>query len=74
MTFENISLGFANAYHDQIFANGHTLTLKNVSRASGCRLVDLAAGTIYDTTGNLLVGNAGSESKIIVENSNITIK
>ena len=71
VTFENISLGFANAYHDQIFANGHTLTLKNVSRASGCRLVDLAAGTIYDTTGNLLVGNAGSESKIIVENSYI---
>lgn len=67
VTFENISLGFANAYHDQIFANGHTLILKNVSRESGCRLVDLAAGTICDTEGKPLVGYEGTESKIIVE-------
>ena len=44
VTFHNIELDFANFYHDQIFANGYTLTLNNVTRNSGYRLIDLVAG------------------------------
>jgi len=46
VTFENIELGFANKYHSAIFANGHNLTLKNVGRTSGTRLVHIFAGGI----------------------------
>ena len=73
VTFENITLGFANGYHDQIFVNGHTLTMQNVSRETGSRLVDLVGGTVCDSTGNPLVEEQGNNSKIIVKGSSTCI-
>lgn len=46
VTFENVTLGFANKYHSGIFANGHALTLKNVARSGGSRLVHVFAGGV----------------------------
>lgn len=48
VTFENIRLEFANKYHDAIFANGHELTLINVSKTDSTREIDLFAGGLYD--------------------------
>lgn len=48
VTFKNITLGFANKYHDAIFANGHTLTLINVTQPGGTRDIDLFAGALCD--------------------------
>ena len=46
--FENIKIGFANKYHDSIFANGYTLDLINVTRDSGTRKIDLFAGGLHE--------------------------
>lgn len=70
VTFKNIELGFANKIHDSIFANGHTLTLENVTRSSGHRLVDLFGGTLYNTDGTTLAdatAKAGTNGKIIIK-------
>ncbi len=49
VTFKNIDLNVINGYHDQIFANGYRLTLSNVTRANGSRLIDLVAGSLYSS-------------------------
>lgn len=63
VTFKNIELNVINGYHDQIFANGHHLTLSNVTRTNGSRLVDLVAGSLYSARQqpavNVLPGNHG---------------
>lgn len=66
VTFRNIGLGFANKYHDSIFANGHTLVLDNVSRNSGTRLVDLFAGGLYQTDGSQLGVGSAADGRIIL--------
>lgn len=69
VTFKNIDLGFANKIHDSIFANGHTLTLENVTRSSGHRLVDLFGGTLYNLgeTTPAATATAGTDGKIIIK-------
>lgn len=47
VTFENINLTFQNSVYTQIFANGHHLTLKNVSRVSSGKEIDLVASAIF---------------------------
>lgn len=69
VTFRNIGLGFANKYHDSIFANGHTLVLDNVSRNSGTRLVDLFAGGLYGTDGSVLGTSSAGDGTIILRGS-----
>lgn len=54
VTFENVTLGFVNKYHSGIFANGHSLTLKNTARESGCRLVHVFAGGLKHPRGSWL--------------------
>jgi hypothetical protein len=44
VTFDNVVLAFSNAYRPVICANGYTLTLNNVGRTSGTRLIHLAGG------------------------------
>lgn len=66
VTFRNIELGFANKYHDHIFANGYKLTLINVTRTSGCRLVDLFAGGLY-IAGVPIGTEQGKNGQVIVE-------
>lgn len=68
VTFENIELNVANPIHSQIFANGHHLTLKNVTYASGTRLVDLVAGSLYSSQGQSAAGaTPGTHGQITIE-------
>ena len=69
VTFENINLTFQNPVYTQIFANGHHLTLKNVSRVSSGKEIDLVAGSLY-ISGTSAVGAApGTHGQITVEDS-----
>lgn len=69
VTFENINLTFQSPVYTQIFANGHHLTLKNVSRMSSGREIDLVAGSLY-ISGTSAVGAApGTHGQITVEDS-----
>lgn len=67
VSFTNIELSVANPYHAQIFANGHSLSMNNVSCASSARLVDLVAGSLYDSYGNLLGTEPGDFGQILIQ-------
>lgn len=69
VTFQDVALSFENRVHDAIFANGHTLTLKNVLRANGSREVDLFGGQLYDLNTHKAHADSqkGSNSEIIIE-------
>lgn len=64
VTFDNVVLSFGSRYHDGIFANGHTLTLNNVSCESGARKVDVFGGGLYINGMN--VTPSGNEAQIIM--------
>lgn len=69
--FKNIQLNFANSYHDHIYANGYHLTLDNVTRNQGCRIIDLVAGGLFDvTTGDMVSENPGDAAKITIKGKN----
>ena len=53
--FENITLDFANKYHDSIFANGYTLDLINVTRNESAEKIDLFAGGLYKLDGTQIL-------------------
>ena len=65
VTFTNVRLGFANRLHDAIFANGHKLTLVNVSCESGSRYVDIFGGTLY-MDGQQSGANPGNHAQITI--------
>ena len=68
VTLENVDLNFENKVHDAIFANGHTLTLKNVLRANGSREVDLFGGQLYEKSGQPYAADKkGSKSEILIQ-------
>ena len=68
VTLENVNLNFENKVHDAIFANGHTLTLKNVLRANGSREVDLFGGQLYEKSGQPYAADKkGSKSEILIQ-------
>ncbi|MBS5151432.1 MAG: Ig-like domain-containing protein, partial [Butyricicoccus pullicaecorum] len=69
VTFEDVNLNFENRVHDAIFANGHTLTLKNVLRGNGSREVDLFGGQLYDKQSNqpYAADKKGSKGKIHIQ-------
>ena len=69
VTLENVNLNLENKVHDAIFANGHTLTLKNVLRANGSREVDLFGGQLYDTQTKqpYAADKKGSKSEILIQ-------
>ena len=66
VTFEDVVLSFGNRYHDAIFANGYTLTLKNVICEEGARRVDIFGGGLY--MNGRTVAPSGSNGKIIMNN------
>lgn len=66
VTFEDVVLSFGNRYHDAIFANGHTLTLKNVICEEGTRRVDIFCGGLY--MNGRAVAPSGNSGKIIINN------
>ncbi len=63
VTFENVSLTFANRVRNVIMVNGHTLTLNNVSKGSTGRQIHLIGGSL---TGYKSSTNIGSHSKILI--------
>ena len=69
VTFEDVNLNFENRVHDAIFANGHTLTLKNVLRGNGSREIDLFGGQLYDGKSGqpYAADKKGSQSKIHIQ-------
>ncbi len=67
VTFNNIELDFAYSYHDQVFANGHNLTMINVSRSSSHRIIDLVAGGLYDTNGYRIGPEPAKKGTILIQ-------
>lgn len=63
VVFENIELNFTNLC-DQIFANGHSLTLKNITRGSGAKLVDIVAGDFCSASSQAA---AGTNARITIQ-------
>lgn len=60
VTFENIEMNVTNKQYAQIFANGHSLTLKNVTRVPGTRLLHIVAGGLaLNESGLPDVGQSG---------------
>lgn len=66
VTFENVTLSFENGRRNAIMANGHTLTLNNVTRNSGARQIHLLCGGL---TGPSAVPDVtpGSHGKIVIQ-------
>lgn len=67
VTFHNIKLAVAQPYHAQVFANGHRLSLINVTREAGHRLLDVAAGSLYNTDGVRLGPGPGDLGEVIIQ-------
>lgn len=67
VTFSNIEFVFTNPYHAQIFANGHSLSLYNVTRRENTRLVDVVAGGLYNLDGVQQGLVSGSNAQILIQ-------
>ena len=67
VTFRNIKLAAADPYHAQIFANGYRLSLIDVSREAGHRLLDVAAGSLYNTAGVRLGPEPGDFGEVLIQ-------
>ena len=67
VTFQNLELDFANPYHDQVFANGYSLSLINVSRNEGHRLIDIAAGGLYGADGVQVGPASGKNGRVLIQ-------
>ena len=66
VTFENIQLEFINTWHSAIFANGYHLTLNNVTKNVGSRLIHLFAGGLYAAGGRIVVPPSGGDGRITI--------
>lgn len=72
VTFDNMSIYFANPVRNAIIANGYTLTLNNISNGGSSYNIDIFGGGITDYNG----GNpseiplSGTETNIIIKGSN----
>lgn len=64
VTFNNIVLSFQNRIRNAIMANGHTLTLNNVTKNSGTRDIHLLCGGL---TGYNVSATPGTHGKIIIQ-------
>lgn len=70
VTFENVKIGLANREKNAIFANGHTLTLKNAGKDSGTREVHLFAGGLIDAgERGESTAKSGAHGRICIEDS-----
>ena len=67
VTFSNIEFVFTNKYHAQIFANGHSLTLNNITRRQNARLIDVVAGGLYNLSGVQLGPNSGNSAQVLIQ-------
>lgn len=67
VTFENITLSFANSVRNEIMANGYTLTLDSVRYDSSAQGINLFCGGIVGYSGPE-IPNMGSHGQIIIRN------
>ncbi len=67
VTLSNIEFVFTNPYHAQIFANGHSLILNNITRRENARLVDVVAGGLFDLYGRQMGPVSGSNAQILIQ-------
>ena len=65
VTFQNVSLSFANPVRNAIIANGYTLTLVNL-KGSGTYPVHLFCGGVTGYTGSGTLPAAGSAGAIVI--------
>ena len=63
VTFKNVLLGFQNRTRSAIMANGHTLTLENVTKNQGTRDIHLLCGGL---TGYSINATPGTHGQIII--------
>ena len=64
VTIRGTVLAFSTYVRNAIMANGHTLTLEDVTCESGARSVDLFCGGLYDPNG--FGSTPGPEGKIVI--------
>ena len=64
VTIRGAVLAFSTYVRNAIMANGHTLTLEDVTCESGARSVDLFCGGLYDPNG--FGSTPGPEGKIVI--------
>ncbi len=73
VTFKNITLGLASNMRNALMANGHTLTLENVTRGPTARYIHLfCGGQTGATQGALSAEKQGEHGKVILKgNTNL---
>lgn len=68
VTFKNVKISLENRVRNVIMANGHTLTLDNVTRDTSACDIHLACGGLVDS--NHTVSSTGSLGQIVIKNCN----
>lgn len=66
VTFKNVKISLANGTRNVIMANGHTLTLDNVTNETSTRDIHLACGGLVNS--DQAVTPIGSHGQIIIKN------
>lgn len=65
VTFSNIDIGLASAYHNAICANGYRLTLDNVGKYTGHRIANVFAGGMASADGTSYV-ESGDHASVTI--------
>lgn len=69
VTFSNIDIGLASAYHNAICANGYSLTLDNVGKYTGHRIANVFAGGMASADGTPYA-DAGDHASVNISGAN----
>lgn len=67
VTFENLTISFANTDRNAIIANGYTITLKGVKYSTSTQAVNLFCGGIANYKGTLSIPVRGNNGQIIIQ-------
>lgn len=69
VTFSNIDIGLASAYHNAICANGYSLTLDNVGKYTGHRIANVFAGGMASADGTPYI-ESGDHASVTISGTN----
>lgn len=69
VTFSNIDIGLASAYHNAICANGYALILDNVGRYTGHRIANVFAGGMSSANGTAYT-ECGDHASVFISGEN----
>lgn len=69
VTFKDVLIGLQNPHYAAIFANGHSLTLNNVGRESGTRVIHVLGGGLFNSLGGAMTPEAGKKAQITIKGS-----